>query len=319
MAKPKVTNTFKLKGGAYTDIRELIQLRYAARGMDVLQANKTRNPLSGLLSSKFRGRGIDFAEVRIYQPGDDVRTIDWRVTARTQIPHTKLFQEEKERPVLILVDQSASMFFGSRQAFKSVLAAESAALIAWTALERGDRVGGIVFSENGHREVRPRRSKTSVLRLLHEIDDYNRALTKQANVGAQSYLADALRNVRRVAKHGSTILIISDFFALNEEAKIHLRQLARQDDVIGVHISDPLERELPRPDLYTITDGNNRSRINTSVQRHRRAYEKQYQDNLDLVRAEFKRVKSPLVELSTSHGLVSQVSAKFNKGAFANG
>jgi uncharacterized protein (DUF58 family) len=319
MAKPKVTNTFKLKGGAYTDIRELIQLRYAARDMDVLQANKTRNPLSGLLSSKFRGRGIDFAEVRIYQPGDDVRTIDWRVTARTQIPHTKLFQEEKERPVLILVDQSASMFFGSRQAFKSVLAAESAALIAWTALERGDRVGGIVFSENGHREVRPRRSKTSVLRLLHEVDDYNRALTKQANLGAQTYLADALRNVRRVAKHGSTILIISDFLALNEEAKIHLRQLARQDDVIGVHISDPLERELPRPDLYTITDGNNRSRINTSVQRHRRAYEKQYQDSLEQVRAEFKRVKSPLVELSTSQGLVSQLSAQFNHGAFANG
>jgi len=211
------------------------------------------------------------------------------------------------------------MFFGSRQAFKSVLAAESAALIAWTALERGDRVGGIVFSENGHREVRPRRSKTSVLRLLHEVDDYNRALTKQANLGAQTYLADALRNVRRVAKHGSTILIISDFLALNEEAKIHLRQLARQDDVIGVHISDPLERELPRPDLYTITDGNNRSRINTSVQRHRRAYEKQYQDSLEQVRAEFKRVKSPLVELSTSQGLVSQLSAQFNHGAFANG
>ena len=165
MAKPKVTNTFKLKGGAYTDIRELIQLRYAARGMDLLQANKTRNPLSGLLSSKFRGRGIDFAEVRIYQPGDDVRTIDWRVTARTQIPHTKLFQEEKERPVLILVDQSTSMFFGSRQAFKSVLAAESAALIAWTALERGDRVAGIVYSQKGQREVRPRRSKN--LSLIH--------------------------------------------------------------------------------------------------------------------------------------------------------
>jgi len=319
MAKSKVTNTFKLKGGAYTDIRELIQLRYAARDMDVLQANKTRNPLSGLLSSKFRGRGTDFAEVRIYQPGDDVRSIDWRVTARTRIPHTKLFQEEKERPVLILVDQSASMFFGSKQAFKSVLAAEAAALIAWTALERGDRVGGIVFSENGHREVRPRRSKTSVLRLLHEVNDYNKVLSKQANQGAQSYLTDALRNVRRVAKNGCTILIISDFLALNEEAKIHLRQLARQDDVVGIHISDPLERELPRPDLYTITDGNNRSRINTSVGRHRRAYEKQYQDNLELVRAEFKRLKSPLVELSTSQGLVSEVSAKFNKGSLANG
>jgi len=305
-------NGFRLKGGAYTDIRELIQLRYAAREMDVLDSDTTRNPLSGLLTSKFRGRGIDFAEVRIYQPGDDVRTIDWRVTARTQTPHTKLFQEEKERPVLILVDQSVSMFFGSKQAFKSVLAAECAALLAWKALERGDRVGGIVFSEQGHREVRPRRSKTSALRLLHEIDDYNKKLSKQTNSGTQSYLGEALRNVRRVAKHGSTILIISDFLTFNDEARIHLSQLARHDEVIGVHISDPLEKELPRPDLYTITDGVSRSRINTSARRHRRDYEQHYSSHLERVRAEFARVKSLLVEVSTDQALVSQISNRFN-------
>ena len=314
----KTTQGFKLEGGAHTDIRELIQLRYAARELDALDSDTTRNPLSGLLTSKFRGRGIDFAEVRIYQPGDDVRTIDWRVTARTQTPHTKLFQEEKERPVLNLVDQSISMYFGSKQAFKSVLAAECAALLAWTALERGDRVGGIVFSEQGHREIRPRRSKTSVLRLLHEIDDYNKALSKKAlpkqpNSGTQTYLADALRNVRRVAKHGSTIVIISDFLTLNDEARIHLSQLARHDEVIGVHISDLLEKELPRPDLYTITDGVARSRINTSVRRHRRDYEQRYEDQLDGVRAAFARVKSPLVEVSTDQALVSQISTRFTE------
>ena len=310
-------NTFELKGGAYTDIRELIQLRYASREMDLLETSRTRNPLSGLLTSKYRGRGIDFAEVRIYQPGDDVRTIDWRVTARTQTPHTKLFQEEKERPVLILVDQSASMFFGSRQAFKSVLAAEAAALIAWTALERGDRVGGIVFSEKGHREVRPRRSKTSVLRLLHEIDDYNKALSRAplGELNNQSYLASALRNVRRVTKHGSMIFVISDFLAFDEEARIHLNQLARHDDVVGLHISDPLEQALPRPDLYTITDGVARARINTSINRHRRSYEKQYVDRLDTIRYEFRRVKSQLVELSTEQSLVHNISGRFNEAA----
>ena len=135
--------------GAYTDLPDLIRLRYAAREMADLTGDKTSNPLAGLLSSNFRGRGIDFAEVRVYQPGDDVRTIDWRVTARTQVAHTKVFQEEKERPVLILVDQSASMYFGSQVTFKSVLAARTAAIIAWAALERGDRVGGLVFSEQG--------------------------------------------------------------------------------------------------------------------------------------------------------------------------
>ncbi|MFT6038708.1 MAG: hypothetical protein ACI9TP_001500, partial [Candidatus Azotimanducaceae bacterium] len=132
-----------VRGGAYTDIRELIRLRHGSKEIDIVTSAKARHPLSGLLSSNFRGRGIDFAEVRTYEPGDDVRTIDWRVTARTGAPHTKLFQEEKERPVLILVDQSQPMFFGSRVAFKSVIAAEVGALLAWTALTRGDRVGGI--------------------------------------------------------------------------------------------------------------------------------------------------------------------------------
>ena len=128
--------------GAYTNLRDLIRLRYAAREITELTDKKTANPLAGLLTSNFQGRGIDFSEVRVYQPGDDVRTIDWRVTARTQKAHTKLFQEEKERPVLILTDQSRSMFFGSQVTFKSVQAARLAALIAWTMLNRGDRVGG---------------------------------------------------------------------------------------------------------------------------------------------------------------------------------
>ncbi|MBD3648896.1 MAG: DUF58 domain-containing protein, partial [Pseudomonadales bacterium] len=185
----------KARGGAYTNTSELIRLRYAAREIDAIAINKARNPLSGLLTSSFRGRGVDFAEVRVYQPGDDVRSIDWRVTARTGTAHTKLFQEEKERPVLILVDQSHAMFFGSRIAFKSVIAAEAAALLAWTGLDRGDRVGGIVFSDRQHREIRPRRSKHSVLRLLNEINDFNHALNREGQI-PPAYLAGALRHVR---------------------------------------------------------------------------------------------------------------------------
>ncbi len=314
----KAADQFKLEGGAYTDIRGLIQLRHAARVLDIPELNKMHNPLSGLLSSRFRGRGIDFAEVRIYQPGDDVRTIDWRVTARTQTPHTKMFQEEKERPVLILVDQSSSMFFGSRRVFKSVLAAETAALLAWTALERGDRTGGIVFSESGHREVRPRRNKSSVLRLLHEIHDYNLALNRNAGNDNQAYLIEALHNVRRVAKHGSIIFLISDFQTFNEEAtRVHLRELSRHNDVIGLHISDPLEKELPNPDLYTITDGSARSRIDTAVQRHRKAYQEQYLAGLDIIRAEFARIRSPLIELSTEQSLVSSLSARLSETSIA--
>jgi len=312
-------------GGAYTDIKDLIRLRYAVKELDSLVLPKSTNPLSGLLTSNFKGRGIDFAEVRVYQPGDDVRTIDWRVTARTQTPHTKMFQEEKERPVMILVDQSISMFFGSQVAFKSVTAAEVAALISWANLDRGDRVGGIVFAEDRHREVRPRRSKHSVLRLLHEIHDFNNALStstpseEAATIDKdnyqQNYLAEALRNVRRVAKHGSTIFLISDFQSLNQQAIIHIRQLARHNDIVGIFIHDPLERSLPRPDLYTITNGETRARINTVNKGYRQQYETSFDNYLADLKGEFARIKSPLLELSTADPLIATLQKRFSEQA----
>ncbi|MCB1691752.1 MAG: DUF58 domain-containing protein [Pseudomonadales bacterium] len=308
------TTRVQVKGGAYTDIKELIRLRYAVQEVDAITASKTRNPLSGLLTSHFRGRGIDFAEVRIYQPGDDVRTIDWRVTARTQTPHTKLFQEEKERPVLILVDQSQSMFFGSHVAFKSVVAAEAAALLAWTALDRGDRTGGIVFSQSAHREIRPRRNKHSVLRLLNEIANFNQALHRETPEDLdRAYLVDPLRNLRRVAKHGSTIFIVSDFAGFTDEAVVHFNYLARHNDIVGIHISDSLERDLPDPDLYTITNGEQRARINTADGRNRRLYHDAFSRRLEDTRNIFARAKSPLLELMTHEPVVASLATRYNE------
>ncbi len=312
-----ITRELPVRGGAYTDIRELIRLRYASKAIEAFANSKARKPLSGTLASNFRGRGIDFAEVRNYQPGDDVRTIDWRVTALTGAAHTKLFQEEKERPVLILVDQSQSMFFGSQVAFKSVLAAEVGALLAWTALERGDRVGGVVFSEAGHRSVRPRRSKHSVLRLLHEINDFNHLLNQQplAETNTNS-LVEALRNLRRVAKHGCAVFIISDFSTLadtgNEEARLHLNQIARQNDLVGIHISDALERALPRPDLYTITNGVERVRMDTADKHFREDYHRRFAEQVDALKREFTRQKSPLLELQTHEPMISSLASKYN-------
>lgn len=319
-----ISSHVSIKGGAYTDIGELIRLRYAAREISTITATRARNPLSGLLTSNFRGRGIDFAEVRVYQPGDDVRTIDWRVTARTQTPHTKLFQEEKERPVLILVDQSHSMFFGSRVAFKSVVAAEAAALLAWTALDGGDRTGGIVFSEAGHRDIRPRRSKHAVLRFINEINDFNHALNRDwpgrdwpghewPDNGPPDYLTEALRNVRRVARHGSTIFLISDFIEFGEQASIHFSQLARHNDIVGIHVSDMLERELPKPDMYMITDGRQRTRINTADRRYRRQYHEIFVNQLERTRERFARVKAPLLELMTHEPVVSALANRYNE------
>ena len=286
-------------GGPYTSVLGLIQLRHASKEIPALSLKKSQNPLSGMLTSNFKGRGIDFAEVRQYEPGDDVRTIDWRVTARTQTPHTKLFQEERERPIMLLVDQCASMFFGSKVRFKSVLAAELAALLGWSCLSHGDRVGGMVFSDEEHREVRPRRNKHSVLRLLFELNDFNHRLSRDTPHGDGQSLANALLNVRRIAKHGYTVIVISDFSQLNQTAESHLTQLCRHNDVLGVMVSDPMEEDLPTPDLYTITNGEQRIEINTAVQSNRSAYASDFAGRIEHVGSQFARLKAPFLRFQT--------------------
>ncbi|MBD3646228.1 MAG: hypothetical protein HUJ31_01990, partial [Pseudomonadales bacterium] len=154
--------------------------------------------------------------------------------------------------------------------------------------------------------------KHSVLRLRNEINDFNHALNREGEA-RHGYLAAALRNVRRVAKHGSTIFVISDFNDFNEDAKIHLNQLGRHNDIVGIHVSDLMERELPRPDVYTITDGTRRARINTANRHWREEYRDRFNDHLDGVRGEFLKVKSPLLELLTHEEVVENLATKYNE------
>ena len=167
---------------------------------------------------------------------------------------------------------------------------------------------GIVFSEQGHSEIRPRRSKHAVLRYLNELHDFNHVLNRESAATeatySDNYFTEALANVRRVAKHGSVIFIISDFNNFTEESRLHLQPLAQYNDVIGVHVSDPLEQQLPQPDMYSITNGIERTRINTASRRHRDAYEAGFQQQLARIQSEFLRVKSPLLMLQTQQSIV---------------
>jgi uncharacterized protein (DUF58 family) len=195
------------------------------------------------------------------------------------------------------------------------MAAEAGALIAWAALDRGDRIGGIVFSETGHRDVRPRRSKHSVLRLIHELNSFNHALTREGPPAEQvqaNYLADALRNVRRVARHGSNIFVISDFSDFNDTAALHLSQLARHNDIVGIHVFDRLEQDLPKPDVYMITDGQHRTRIDTTDRRHRNAYHRTFEERLEQTRSSFAKIRAPLVSIMTHEPLVETLAARYN-------
>jgi uncharacterized protein (DUF58 family) len=265
------------------ELADLLAIRYRASNL------KRKSPpivstQGGNRLSKLRGRGIDFSEVRAYQPGDDIRTIDWRVTARKNKPHTKVFREERERLTLVVVDQTQSMFFGSQVRLKSVAAAEVAATAAWQALNHNDRVGGMII---GNEEVaihKPYRSVKAVARLLADLTRFNRALTPGTPEAPGDNLRDSLARLRRLAHTNYRIYLISDFEPMGDHWRDTFRALARHNEVIAIRVYDPLEQELPPADRYTVTDGLARWQFHAG-NRQLRAH---YHDRFVAHEAEFK-------------------------------
>lgn len=226
-------------------LRDLSSLAAAAAALPTWsRAMRARH--SGQYLSRVRGRGMEYDESRPYQPGDDIRQLDWRVTARTGKPHTKMFREERERPVFLGVDYGRDMFFGTRGVFKAVQAARLASLLAWRAQYNGDRVGGLVFAGAEHHELPPRRGQTAVMRWLKLLADEAPACRRAAaGDGADNPLSDAVARLRRIAKPGSLIFLISDFASYNEALASELAQLAAHTDLALLHVYDPLEARFP--------------------------------------------------------------------------
>lgn len=235
--------------GLTLSLDELLRYQKLASKISLKPSRSVKGQLAGNYLSVSKGRGMEFDEVRHYQAGDDIRTIDWRVTARTGKPHTKLFREEKERPVFILVDFSPSMFFGSQLLFKSVQAAHLAAVIAWVAKERGDKIGGLIASSRQHRELKPKSRQQGVLQLFHQlISVHNAELSTTAEASEQSdnlQFESACARLRRLAMPGSLVFIISDFEQLTDASIKHLSQLKQHCEIHARQIIDPLETALP--------------------------------------------------------------------------
>ncbi|MDT8334695.1 MAG: DUF58 domain-containing protein [Desulfurivibrionaceae bacterium] len=284
--------------GAYCELNELIRLRYPARELKLGRQRRVFSRLTGPHQGRFRGRGIEFEEVRIYQPGDDIRNIDWRVTARSGKPHTKLFCEERERPMLLLIDQSLAMFFGSRNCFKSVLAAHAAALLAWAALQNNDRVGGLIFNGLEHAEIRAKRSSRTVLQLLKQISDFNHRL-RRSFAPADSAIDPALEELRRITRPGANIFILSDFRGLSENGIKHLHLLGKHNDITAIRIFDPLEEHLPPDGQYTITDGENRLSLHSGDPRLRHRYRERFRLAGEDLSKKFGSMGIPVLPLST--------------------
>lgn len=284
--------------GAYSELPDLIRLRYGARDLKLRQQRQAFSPLVGPHQTRFRGRGIEFEEVRLYQAGDDIRSIDWRVTARTGKPHTKLFREERERPVLLLVDQGLSMFFGSRTCCKSVTAAHIAALLAWAALQGNDRVGGLVYNDSDHAEVRPKRHARTVLELLSNIHRFNRLLHRQPTPAATG-LNRALEELRRITRPGSNLFLVSDFHGFAAESEKHLFQLSRHNDISAIQVYDPLEQQLPPAGTYSVTDGRDRALLFTNDQALRHRFQKNFAHKTARLKERLGPMGIPLLQVST--------------------
>lgn len=292
--------------GIRVTLAELIDIRHRVREVPLFSTPHRRSPLVGLHHSRLRGRGIDFDQVRIYQPGDDVRTIDWRVTARTQEPHTKLFHEERERPIYLLVEQSQHLFFGSGLNFKSVLAAQAASLVGWAALAHNDRVGGLVFGNGEHHEIKPRRSKQSLLQLLDRLVRVNRQLDGQQRVDPDAF-GLALRRAREVLRPGSLAVILCDERTLSEAAEQQLSLLGRHIDLLLMPVFDPLDRALPAAGLLRFAQYGARLELDTRDAGIRQAYRQLGEARMARWQRLADRLRVLLMPLNTQYELVAQL------------
>ncbi len=229
--------------GVQLDLPQLLKYQHHTYLLDLAPQQLIQSKLAGSYLARSKGRGMEFDEVRHYQLGDDVRTIDWRVTARTGKVHTKLFREEKERPVFVLTDLSPSMQFGSVLLTKAVQAAHLAAMVGWHARERGDKFGGILTNGRQVRELKPASRSVSVLRYLQQLIELNKS--PQAPAQQTLSLADAVGQLRRLVRPGSLVYLISDFSALDANVLKHLQSMRLHNEIRLCQIVDPLEQQLP--------------------------------------------------------------------------
>lgn len=242
-----------------------------------IRARKIQHQQAGQYLSSQRGRGMEFDELRLYQAGDDIRSIDWNVTARTGKTHTKLYREERERPVLFWLDLRAPMFFATRVAFKAVMAAKITALLAWVAYQQSDKLGGFIFSDTTHTELRPKSGRQGLMHLLHQVSQHPAWQTQQPPPHENKQWQHALQRLTTVAPTGSQIFMLSDFFDVATEHHAWLTKLARHNEMTCIQITDPFERALPKAgDLY-IHSNQQTLTLHTQIKKNREQYQQAYE------------------------------------------
>ncbi len=276
------------------------------RKIEIKTKGLSKHIFSGEYHSAFKGRGMSFSEVREYNYGDDVRNIDWNVTARTGDPHIKVFEEDRELTVMLVLDISQSSTFGSVKQFKSELIAELSAVIAFSAITNNDKVGAILFSDEVEKYIPPKKGKKHILRIIREII-YFQPESKGTN------LENALIYLNNIQKKKAIVFVLSDFMTQGYEPALSIA--SKKHDIIGLHIYDPLEKELPNLGLITAYDAETGDKVilDTSSASVRNKYNNWFQENVAYYDATFNRYRADHISISTSDDYVKLLLQFFKK------
>jgi len=292
----------------YTSLKALVKLRYRAHGFSYLPVQPIRSLLSGRKRSRLRGRGLDFDELRHYRPGDDIRTMDWRVTNRTGKPHVRVYTEERDRPVYIVVDQRLPMFFGSQEKMKSVIAAEVAALTAWRVLSVGDRVGCVMFNDTRQLEFSPSRGERKVMAWLGQLASMNQSLSvSEATRSNPEGLLEALQRLQSCIGHDYLIVIVSDFYGWDDKVMHVLRRLREHNDIVCSLIYDPLESSIADARQLVVSDGRYQLEIDPDKHGLGDRFAERFTGSLTKVRSDLKKYDIPVLPVQTVGDVTHQL------------
>ncbi|MCX7546649.1 DUF58 domain-containing protein [Xanthomarina sp. F1114] len=275
-------------------------------------SQKSNSILSGRYSSKLRGRGLDFEESRPYVRGDDIRNIDWNVTAKTGKTHTKVFTEEKEKPAFIFVDQSATMGFGSTLKTKAVVAGELAAIIGYKILKGGDRIGGMVFKGKDYDLITPKRDRRNILQFFQKIVDANKTIYQHENFDFSDALNQMAGKLRNIITHDYLVVIISDFYRYNPQTIKYLSEISEHNDVILVKIEDPMESKLPMEKM-TLSNIFHQLQINGKNKKVISKLASDYEDNYQEFKASVEKYNITLFKINTVDKLEDQLVQLFTR------
>lgn len=303
--------------GVYVTLNELLKFGYVAKGFSFLPSQPVHSILSGRHGSKVRGRGMDFSEMKQYVQGDDTRSMDWKATRRTGKPYIRVFNEERDRNVWLVVSQRNSMFFGTKMMMKSVAAAHLTALSAFRVLGSGDRVGAVIYNDESLKFFKPQRSKQGAVHILSEVVKQNQKLHSSNTSNNNDQLNEALKIVSAAAKHDDLIILIGDGRAMDEESTRYVTTLNTHNDVLAALVYDPMEKALHASSSLFLSDGNVSVDVDSSSQAFQKRFSKRQEERAEGLMHLSKKHTIPLFSISTDRPVLDQVQEQLGAAVSA--